>query len=224
MTYSIALVDDHHLIRAGVAGMVNALGGYRVSVEAGNGRELVNMLQAQVDSGTGWPDIAIVDLNMPVMDGYETLNWLRKNAPKVRPLVLTFDAADDAMVKAVHAGARGFILKNARPDQLKNALDALMMTGYYYTDQVHAAILREPDKQLRHEREREELLAQITPRELDFLRFVCSEQEFTYDQIAESMGVHRRTVDHFRQGLFEKLHIKSKTGLVLFAMRYGIVH
>jgi DNA-binding CsgD family transcriptional regulator len=73
------------------------------------------------------------------------------------------------------------------------------------------------------EREREELLSSITPRELDFLRLVCSEQELTYDQIAESMGVHRRTVDHFRQALFDKLHIKSKTGLVLFAMRYGII-
>jgi DNA-binding NarL/FixJ family response regulator len=203
--------------------MVNALGGYRVTLQAGNGRELIEALQPQLRSGSGWPQIAIVDLNMPVMDGYETLAWLRTNAPEVRALVLTFDAADDAMVRAVHAGARGFILKNARPEQLRIALDSIMLTGYYYTDQVHHALVTEPDKAKRAGKEHDELVALISPRELDFLRMVCSEDELTYEEIAQRMGVHRRTVDNFRMSLFDKLGLRSKTGLVLFAMRYGII-
>jgi two-component system invasion response regulator UvrY len=219
MEHSLALVDDHHLMRSGLASMINGLGGYRVTMEAGNGRELIEALEEQAA-----PDIAIVDLNMPIMDGYETLEWLRTNAPGIRPLALTFDAGDEALVRAVRSGARGFLLKSVRPSVLRTALDSLMMTGYYYTDHTHEAILRHPELKTRQEREHDEVLKRITPREMEFLMLVCGDDEPTYDQIADKMGVHRRTVDGFRVGLFEKFHIKSKTGLVLFAMRWGLIH
>jgi DNA-binding NarL/FixJ family response regulator len=169
------------------------------------------------------PVIAVVDLNMPVMDGYATIAWLREHAPKVLPLALTFDAADDALVKSVRAGARGFLLKNTRPAVLKTALDSLMLTGYYYTDQTHQAMQDHPTLRTRQEREREAILDQITPREMEFLLLVCDPQEFTYEQMADRMGIHRRSVDNHRINLFEKFGIKSKTGLVLFALRWGIV-
>lgn len=218
MEHNVALVDDHHLMRTGLAAMVNGLGGYRVTMEAGNGRELIDAL-AKAEA----PAIAIVDLNMPVMDGYATIAWLQEHAPTILTLVLTFDAADDALVKAAHAGARGFVLKNARPAVLKTALDALMFTGYYYTDATHQALLRQPEPKTRAEREREHVLDQITPREMEFLLLVCSDTEPTYEQIATAMGVHRRTVDNFRIALFDKFAIRSKTGLVLFAMRWGLL-
>ena len=218
MEHSVALVDDHHLVRTGLAAMVNGLGGYRVTLEAGNGRELIDVL-AKAEA----PAIAIVDLNMPVMDGYATIAWLREHAPTILPLALTFDAADDALVKAVRAGARGFVLKNARPAVLKTALDALMLTGYYYTDAVVTTVQGNPGLKTREERERERVLAGITPREMEFLLLVCDEAEHTYEQIADRMGVHRRTVDNFRIALFEKFNIKSKTGLVLFALRLGLL-
>jgi DNA-binding NarL/FixJ family response regulator len=218
MELPIALVDDHHLVRSGLAAAVNALGGYAVHVEAGNGRELI----AELERGAA-PRIAIVDLNMPVMDGFETIAWLRANAPQVLPLALTFDAAEEAMVRAVRAGARGFLLKNARPEVLKRALDSLAQTGYYYSDDLSGALQRHPDMKTRAERERDRVLEQITPREMEFLLLVCDEAEYTYEQMAERMGVHRRTVDNFRIGLFEKFGIKSKTGLVLFALRWGLL-
>ncbi len=212
------MVDDHHLVREGLVATVNALGGYRVSIEAGNGRELIEALAA----GTP-PRIAIVDLSMPVMDGYEAIAWLRANHPEVLPLALTFDAGDEAMVRAVRAGARGFLLKNTRPPTLKVALDSLLATGYYYTDKLHETLQRNPQLTTPSERERARIVGQITPREMEFLLLVCDEAEFTYEQIADRMGVHRRTVDNFRIGLFEKFGIKSKTGLVLFALRWGLL-
>lgn len=220
MEHSVALVDDHHLMRTGLATTVNSLGGYRVTLEAGHGGELVEALER---SGAAEPAIAIVDLNMPVMDGYATIAWLREHRPNVLPLVLTFDATDDAMVKAVRAGARGFLLKNTRPEVFKNALDSLMLTGYHYSDTLHATVQRNPDMKTREEREREKTIGQITPREMEFLLLVCDEAEFTYEQIADKMGVHRRTVDNFRIALFDKFAIKSKTGLVLFALRWGLL-
>lgn len=223
MEHDVALVDDHHLMRTGLAATVNGLGGYRVALEAGNGRELVEALELLQRKQLPLPAIAIVDLNMPVMDGYATIAWLREHSPTVLPLALTFDAADDALVKAVRAGARGFLLKNTRPAVLKTALDSLMLTGYYYTDQTHQAMQEHPALRTRQEREREAVLAQITPREMEFLLLVCDPQEYTYEQMAERMGIHRRSVDNHRINLFEKFAIKSKTGLVLFALRWGIV-
>lgn len=216
--HDVALVDDHHLVRTGLVATVNGLGGYRVTLEAGNGRELIDALER-----TAPPAIAIVDLSMPVMDGYATIAWLSEHHPAVLPLALTFDATDDALVKAVRAGARGFLLKDARPQVLKNAMDSLLLTGFYYTDTTHDVLQRHPELKTREEREREKVLQQITPREMEFLMHVCDPQELTYEQIADAMGVHRRTVDNFRIALFEKFDIKSKTGLVLFAMRWGLI-
>jgi two-component system, NarL family, invasion response regulator UvrY len=167
--------------------------------------------------------VAIVDLNMPVMDGFATIAWLRDHAPDVLPLALTFDGADDALVRAVRAGARGFILKNIRAAGLKNALDSLLLSGYYYTAETHTTLLRNPLLQTPQERERENIVSRITPRELEFLLLVCDPAEYTYEQIAGRMNIHRRTVDNFRIALFEKFDLKSKTGLVLFALRWGLI-
>lgn len=223
MEHNVALVDDHHLVRSGLVATVNALGGYRACLEAGHGRELVEALQALRPGHADEPHIAIVDLNMPVMDGYATLEWLREHRPGILPIALTFDATDEALVKAVRSGARGFLLKNARPAVLKTALDALVSTGYYYTDSTHHALQENPGLRTAHERERDAVLAQISPREMEFLQHVCSPEEHTYEAIAALMGIHRRTVDNYRVALFEKFNIKSKTGLVLFALRWGLI-
>lgn len=223
MQHNVALVDDHHLMRNGLVTTVNGLGNYRVTLEAGNGKELIDQLQDLAHNAPDMPTIAIVDLNMPVMDGFATMSWLREHAPEVLPLALTFDATDDAMVRAVHAGARGFVLKSARPGVLKTALDSLALTGYYYTEELVDAKVRGVEWKNREERERERILAKISPREREFLLLVCDEEEFTYEQIAEHMNVHRRTVDNYRIALFEKFDIKSKTGLVLFALRWGLL-
>ena len=188
-----------------------------------NGEKCLQFLRKQgpyADVPT--PDLILLDMHMPVMDGYETITWLRANRPAILPLALTFDASDDAMVRAVRAGARGFVRKDARPVLLRTALDSLMLTGYYHDEELHAGMIRSPGLRTQAERERERVLADITPREMEFLRLVCAPEEFTYDRIADQMGVHRSTVDKFRESLFDKFGIKSKTGLVLFAVRHGV--
>lgn len=218
MEHSVALVDDHHLMRDGLATMINALVGYTVTVQAENGKDLIEQLSRNAD-----PKIAIIDLHMPVMDGFDTLKWLRINTPEILPLALTFDASDQAMTKAIRSGARGFITKNARPPLLKAALDSLVLTGYYYSDDVHNAMLQDVSRRTHDQQTKYELLAQISEREMEFLLLVCSEEEHTYENISKIMGVHRRTVDNYRISLFVKFNLKSKIGLVLFAMRWGLI-
>ena len=214
----IALVDDHHLMRNGLVAMINGLKGYSVCLEAANGREFIDALETNEA-----PDIAVIDLNMPVMDGYEAIAWTREHRPEILSLALTFDPHDDAMVKAVRAGARGFLRKDARPPLLEKALDSLVLTGYYQTDEVHQHMVENGGLVTRAERERLKAVDQMTAREMEFLMHVCSEKEYTYDQIAELMDVNKRTVENYRVALFDKFGIKSKTGLVLFALRLGLL-
>ncbi len=216
--HPVALVDDHEMVRSAIAGMIDRLGGYRVIGEASNGLDFVTMLNA----GGEEPRIAVVDLQMPVMDGFETITWLRAQRPNIMALALTFDPAEDSILKAVRAGARGFLRKNARAPVLKTALDSLMLTGYYHSDEVHESMLqgRAPSST---ERQMERVLNEVSPREMEFLKLVCSDDEHTYEQIAQKMNVHRRTIDGFRESLTEKFGIKSKTGLVLFALKWGII-
>jgi len=216
--HSIALVDDHHLVRDGLAATINGFDTYEVVLQACHGEELIAVLEGCPD-----PTIAIVDLHMPVMDGYATIAWLKQNRPSVRALALTFDPDDDAMLRALRAGACGFLRKNARSQLLKHALDSLVLTGYFQTSPEQQDMIERSGVTTRHEREREAILAQITPREMEFLMLVCDPREFTYEKMAERMGIHRRSVDNHRVSLFEKFDIKSKTGLVLFALRWGIV-
>lgn len=214
----IALVDDHQLMRSGLASMISGLEGYEVVMEASDGQEFIELLK-----GTVQPEIAVVDLHMPVMDGWETIDWLTKNRPDIKTLALTFDASDEAMVRAIRNGARGFMLKTARPNLFQVALDSLTLTGFYHDDSLHKTMMRSPDLQITMKEKRAEIERMVTERELDFLRLVCSENEYTYDQIADAMGVGRRTIEYFRTSLFEKFDVKSKTGLVLFAIRWGLV-
>ena len=217
--HPVALVDDHEMVRSAIAGMIDRLGGYRVIGEASNGLEFLTMLNA----GGEEPRIAVVDLQMPVMDGFETIAWLRAQRPNIMALALTFDPAEDSVIKAVRAGARGFLRKNARAAVLKTALDSLMLTGYYHSDEVHDSLVQTPGSMTGPERMRAKVLAEISAREMEFLKLVCSPEEHTYETIASKMNVHRRTVDGFRESLTEKFGVKSKTGLVLFAMKWGIV-
>ncbi|MBK6341506.1 MAG: response regulator transcription factor [Flavobacteriales bacterium] len=219
MKHRIALVDDHHLVRAGLAATVNALGDYQVTLEAGHGAEMIERLGLTQAP----PQLAIIDLNMPVMDGWDTIAWLNKHRPEILSMALTFEATEDSILRAVRAGARGYLLKNAKPEVLRLALDSIRLTGYYHNDDLNEVLKGNPDRLTPRERERSELLERITDREMHLLRLVCDEQEFTYDQIAEIMGLHRRTVDYYRIQLFNKFGVRSKTGLVLFALRWNLL-
>lgn len=216
--HPVALADDHHMVREGLAATINGFDDYRVVIEASNGQELIERLQVQPD-----PAIAIVDLHMPVMDGYAAIAWLRANRPAILPLALTFDASDDALVRAYRAGARGFLRKDARSALLKHALDSLMLTGYFQASEAQIDLMEKQGIKSRAEKQREAVLAQITPREMEFLRLVCAEEEPTYQQIADLMGLQPRSVENYRVSLFEKFNIKSKAGLVLFAYKWRIV-
>lgn len=211
---NIILVDDHPIVRNGLKALIERLGNYKVTGEYDNGEELVEDIPFTVA-----PDLIIMDLAMPVMDGTETVTELNRLGQKIPVLILTLETDERTIINLFRLGIRGYLPKSTTADVLRKAINDVLTTGYYHNEMLAKALL--PDGVVTDEKE--VVLSQVSDREKDFLKLVCDENEPTYGEIADKMEVSRRTVDGYREALFKKFDIKSKTGLVLFAIKYGIV-
>lgn len=212
---SIVLVDDHVIVRSGLRSLIEVLGNYEVVKEYSDGRELTDAIKA----GEPLPDIVIMDLEMPVMDGEATMMWLQKKVPQLKVLILTWDAGEKKIIDLFRLGVRGYLLKSCTADVLQKAINDTYTTGYYHSELLQSAIM----KNIGNDNETSAAELRITEREMMFLKLVCDKNEYTYDNMADIMQVHRRTVDGYRESLFDKFNIKSKTGLVMFAIKHGFV-
>lgn len=212
---NIFLVDDHPIVRNGLKALVERLGNYKVTGEYDNGEELINEYPFPNP-----PDLIIMDLAMPIMDGTQTVIALKQKGSKIPVLILTLETDERTIINLFRLGIRGYLPKSATADVLRKAISDVMSTGYYHNEMLAKALLS-PDEVVLDERQ--QVLSQVSQRERDFLKLVCDEKEPTYEQIATTMEVSRRTVDGYRESLFTKFNIRSKTGLVMFAIKYGIV-
>lgn len=211
----IFLVDDHPVVRNGLKSLVERLGNYKVIGEYDNGEELIKEFPF-----SNPPDLIIMDLAMPVMDGTQTVIALKQKGSKIPVLILTLETDERTIINLFRLGIRGYLPKSSTADVLRKAISDVTGTGYYHNEMLAKALLSPNEMKLD---ERQQVLSQVSQRERDFLKLVCDEDEPTYEQIANSMNVSRRTVDGYRESLFTKFNIRSKTGLVLFAIKYGIV-
>lgn len=210
----IALVDDHALLRNGLASLIQTFEGYSVLFEADNGKDFIRQLQTHAV-----PDIILLDITMPEMNGFETASWINKNAPSIKILVLSMMDNDAVVISMIKEGARGYILKDSKPAIFKEALDNIRDTGFYMNELVS-------NKMLSYVKNHENsgtalpLISQLTDKEILFMRMACT--EMTYKEIANAMQISPRTVDGYRDELFKKLNVESRVGLVLFAVKHGL--
>jgi DNA-binding NarL/FixJ family response regulator len=213
-TRSITLVDDHTMFRKGLAVLINLFPSYKVLMDVGNGKEFIEQLDPDK-----LPDIVLLDIHMPVMDGYATAAWLHTHYPQIRVMALSTMDSDVAIIKMIHQGARGYILKDADPKELQLAFDELIDKGYYYNE-----ILTRKVMQSIHQGGSESVsgFAKLTDRELEFLQHACSEKN--YQQIAREMFLSERTIDGYRESLFKKFNVSNRVGLVLYAIKNQLVN
>ena len=211
----IVLTDDHSLLRNGLAELVKSQG-HDVLFEADNG----NDFKTKLDTGN-LPHLVLMDINMPEMDGFETTQWLKQNHPQVQVLALSMYDNETSIIRMLKCGAKGYILKDSEPAELKEAINAIMSKGFYYSDLVSGKLMHAINK-LDDETDDLKSLAPLNDRETDFLKYACT--EMTYKEIADKMFVSPRTIDGYRDALFEKLKLKTRVGLVMYAIKHGIVH
>ena len=205
---SLAIVDDHKLFRDGLAELINVFCNYQVIIEADNGQDFINQLSAG-----HLPEIVLLDINMKQMDGFETAAWLKEHHPDMKILALSMYENENAIIRMLRAGVKGYILKDCDPSELKYAINSIITSGFYYTENVTGKLISIVSKKDNDD--------ELNEREITFLKLVCS--ELTYKEIADKMFKGVRTIDGYRDALFEKLNVKTRVGLVLYAIKNGIV-
>jgi len=215
MRTTIALADDHVLLRNGLATLLKELD-YEVLFEADNGKQFIDKLKKH-----GKPQIALMDINMPVMDGYETTLWLKQNQPEIKVLALSMYDDENAVIRMIRSGAKGYILKDSDPSELKMALGAIASKGFYHSDLVTGTLIHAVNHLDNPENAGAKEVLGLNDRELDLLKLICT--ELTFKEIAEKMQLSPRTIDGYRDSLLEKLQCKSRVGLVIYAIKNGIV-
>jgi DNA-binding NarL/FixJ family response regulator len=206
----IALVDDHIILRKSLSVLIGMLHDFEIVSESSNGKEFIDQLDK-----TNLPDIVLMDITMPVMDGVDTTKWLKQNYNKIRVIALSMIKNELIIIRMLKNGARGYILKDCEPEELRTALLDVYEKGYYFNEFVTPKLQSESEAQERLHKQ------MFNERELEFLRLVCSEK--SYKEIASDMGVSPRTVDGYRDALFTKLDLNTRVGLVLYALKNDLV-
>lgn len=214
-TKYIAIADDHTLFRKGIISLINLFPNYKILFDAGDGEEFINKLKQ-----SALPDIALLDISMPKKDGFQTAEWLRVNYPEINILALSTMEAETSIIKMIKHGAKGYVLKDAEPGELKHAFDEVISRGFYYNDLVTRKVLQSIHL-LADDKSEINTLIKLSARELSFLKLACSEK--SYHEISKEMFVSERTVDGYRDALFRKLNISTRVGLVMYAIKHGIV-
>jgi DNA-binding NarL/FixJ family response regulator len=207
----IIIVDDHLLFSQALNGLVSNFDEFNVIAVLANGKELVDyFLQDNAK-----PEIVLMDIQMPIMNGIESTQWLKKHHPEIKVLALSMECKEETILKMLHAGAKGYLLKDIHPSVLKHALNEVSSSGFYYTENVTSTLLNSINKKEGANR------VFLKDRELEFLKLACTER--TYREIAEVMCLSPKTVENYREALFEKVEAKTRIGLVLYAIKEKIV-
>ena len=208
--YSVVIVDDHTLLSQAIAAMVNTFSKFKVLYTCKNGQELIDKFSS---SAKFIPDVVLMDINMPIMNGIETTEWITKNHQDVNVMALSVEDEETTILKMLKVGAIGYLLKDTEKAVLESALVEIVENGFYHTKSVTNILM----KSLSGNGEEEILL---NDRQVTFMKHACS--ELTYKEIADRMCLSPKTIDGYRDVLFTKLDVKNRVGLVMYAIKNKI--
>jgi two-component system, NarL family, invasion response regulator UvrY len=219
----IAIADDHPLFRKGLIKLLDE-DRYELLFDVDNGKALMDRLQLP---GTPLPDIVIMDIEMPEVNGFEAVSWLRNHYPDVKVLVVSMVDQEEAIVKMLKMGVKGYLSKHMEPEDLHAALRSIIQKDYYYTDFVTNKLVHSLQSEAKGMVDahvtlhNHELWDSLNGKQKEFIRYACT--EMIYDEIANIMCVSPKTIDGYRDAVFEKLGVKNRVGLVLYAIKHKLV-
>jgi DNA-binding NarL/FixJ family response regulator len=206
----IIIVDDHLLFSQSLKLLINSFDDFEVVNSFENGKEFINHLQENPDNNV---DLVLLDVNMPILDGLSTIKWIKENQPNLNVIALSVNNDDETIIKMITNGAKGYLLKDTSPKIFQEAIIAVIEKGFYFTELVSSILINRIDN------DSKKII--LKEKELIFLKLACTEK--TYKEIAEEMFLSPKTIDGYREVLFEKLEIKTRIGLVLYAIKNKIV-
>lgn len=212
---NLAIIDDHNLFRKGLIKLIN-LGDteskYVILFEAGNGTELKEKLDKRL-----LPDIILMDIDMPDMDGYETVEWLKRYYPSINILVVSMFETEESIIKMLRLGVKGYLSKDIEVEDMHLALETITNKGFYYSDIVTEVMAAEMQNKLSSNNAG---LNKLSENEQKFLMLACT--DLTYVQIAEKMFLSPKTIEGYRDNLCKKLHVSTRVELALYAVKTGL--
>ena len=208
---SLAIADDHQLFLKSLCILINSFQSFTIVADALNGKLLLDKISGM----SLLPDIVLLDVNMPVMDGIKTAHRLLEQYPDIKVVALSMNDDDNSVISMLKAGACAYLLKDIHPDELEKALLEVAAKGFYNADNLNIHYRRMLKKQTA------EKPMMLTDKEKSFLQFACS--DLTYKQIAGLMHLSERTIDGYREAVFEKLNVQSRTGMALEAIRRHMI-
>jgi len=208
----ILMADDHQLFRKGVCSILNQSPLFEVIGEASDGNELFNLLEEKAQC-----DVILLDVNMPRFNGFQTMNKLNRKGIQIPVLVLSMEEDEKIIIQFLKLGVKGYILKDSDPHDLMDAIITVSQNKFFLNGALSESLADFVSKKKRKPRS---LLEEMSDRELEFLSYTPT--ELTYKEIAEQMGVGFRSVDYYRDTLFERLHVKTRVGLALAAIKIGM--
>jgi DNA-binding NarL/FixJ family response regulator len=212
---NIALVDDHNLFRKGLIKLINlsdSQNRFNILFEADNGLDLKEKMKQ-----APFPDIILMDIDMPDLDGFEAVDWLQRTHPDIKILVISMLESEAEILRMLRLGVKGYLSKDIEVEDMHRALDAIASNGYYYSEAA-AEVL---NHRLGGNNKDSNTPAYLSEREREFIKMVTT--EMTYKEIADKMNLSPKTIDGYREALFEKLKVKSRVSLALYAVKHGIV-
>ena len=212
--YKVYIADDHTLFRKAMVNLLRSFHRVQEVKDAENGKELLTLIKYEQ------PDVAIVDLQMPVMDGAETCEQLIKKHPDVKIIILTMHDSNKYILHMMEMGVHAFLLKNTEPDELEKAIYAVVEKDFYHNDLV-AAVLRKNVTERKSGQRPQFRLAELTEREKEILVLIC--RELTIREIGQKLSLSENTVRNHRVNMMEKIGVNNTVGLVKFAYEAGIV-
>jgi DNA-binding NarL/FixJ family response regulator len=213
----IAIVEDQSLARQGLAALIKSVHGLQLIMEAADGASFLQLLANAAEL----PHIAIIDINMPGLSGMELNELLRERYPAIKVIVLSIHTQERLISKMINAGARAYINKNCEVSELTTAICAVYQAGFYINEQTMKAIQQVANYRNKKVKSIDLIPIELTTREKEILALICKEQ--SNQEIAGNLNLSVRTVEGHRNNLLLKIGCKNTAGLVLFAVKYGII-
>ncbi|MFT4535464.1 MAG: DNA-binding NarL/FixJ family response regulator [Saprospiraceae bacterium] len=208
--FKIVIVDDHLLFSNSLKKLIESFGDYEISKQLVNGKDFIDYIRSEEAK----PDLVLLDVQMPVMDGRETMAWISDHLPDQKVLILSMNDDKSSIIQLLKLGARGYILKDINPLKFKEAIGKVIHSGFYHSEWISTIMFEEMSR----DSNSDELLSD---KKIEFLNKVCSDK--TYKEIAGEMFLSPKTIDGYRANLFKKLNVKSRVGLAMYAIKSGLI-